>query len=252
MGCGSSARVPESALKSAAADADKGGQKQTSISDQSKELFRAIEKKDLDKVKQTSQGNPDFPHATFMFEPAGPGEPVTLKPGRMEVSLFITACDGENGTPEIVKHFLDAKADVNKETNGKTPLGFACLVSDMLNPDLIQTILDAGPEMTDKINEVQQHRDSRELKKQDGWTEKQVKDAQDRADKVIEAMKRVSDPKEAYKAWKTGSLRQIELEKFQKFPADPETGLLWWQWVEKEEGICDHQPPRDKPAFQAA
>lgn len=172
----------------ASAGAPKGGQCQTSIPDQTKALFRAIQKKDLEEVKKLSEGNPDFPNGTFLMAPGDVGE-VSLKPGRMEVGLFITACDGESGTVEIVKHFLDAKADINYQTNaGKTAIGFACSVDNMLNPDLVQVLLDAKPELGDELEVVQGHRDTR--KDKEGWTEKQVKEAQDRADKVIEALKK--------------------------------------------------------------
>lgn len=180
MGCGASGGASNA-----------GGQCQTSISGQSKELFQAIQKKDLKQVKTLSEGNPDFPNGTFLFAPGDPGQ-VTLRPGRMEVSLFITACDGEYGTAEIAKHFLDAKADVNYKTNaGHTALSFACSVDNMLNPDLVQVILDAKPKLGDELTVVKNNRDTREsVKTERGWTAEQVKEAQDRADKVIEALKK--------------------------------------------------------------
>lgn len=47
----------------------------------------------------------------------------------------------------------------------------------------------------------------------------------------------------------TGTIQPKQLEMLQKMPVDPATGLLWWQWVERHSGICEHQTPRDQPAF---
>ncbi|KAK7249061.1 hypothetical protein SO694_00044154 [Aureococcus anophagefferens] len=70
--------------------------------------------------------------------------------------------------------------------------------------------------------------------------------------KILSSLEVHRHLKEYYEAWKTGTIQQKQLEMLQKMPVDPATGLLWWQWVERHSGICDHQPPRDKPAFLAA
>merc|ERR1719183_635301 len=126
---------------------------------------------------------------------------MTLNPGRLEVSLFNNACDGDQGTVEIVKHFLDAKADVNYKTNSdRTPLSQACSVDNMLNPELVQLLIDhkAQAGIYKGLETATGNRETREdVKEARGWTPAQVKDAQDRADKVIAALKKAIEAGEA-------------------------------------------------------
>mmetsp|Transcript_6972 Transcript_6972/g.22627 ORF Transcript_6972/g.22627 Transcript_6972/m.22627 type:complete len:110 (+) Transcript_6972:58-387(+) len=75
------------------------------------------------------------------------------------------------------------------------------------------------------------------------------KESQPAPKKILSSLEVHRHLKEYYEAWKTGTIQQKQLEMLQKMPVDPATGLLWWQWVERHSGICDHQPPREKPVF---
>ncbi|KAJ8598853.1 hypothetical protein CTAYLR_010450 [Chrysophaeum taylorii] len=70
--------------------------------------------------------------------------------------------------------------------------------------------------------------------------------------KILSSLEVHRHLKEYYEAWKNGTIQPKQLEMLQKMPVDPATGLLWWQWVERHSGICEHQPPREKPAFLAS
>jgi len=67
--------------------------------------------------------------------------------------------------------------------------------------------------------------------------------------KILSSLEVHRHLKEYYEAWKNGTIQPKQLEMLQKMPVDPATGLLWWQWVERHSGICEHQPPRDNPVF---
>mmetsp|Transcript_36941 Transcript_36941/g.118410 ORF Transcript_36941/g.118410 Transcript_36941/m.118410 type:complete len:89 (+) Transcript_36941:50-316(+) len=67
--------------------------------------------------------------------------------------------------------------------------------------------------------------------------------------KILSSLEVHRHLKEYYENWKNGTIQPKQLEMLQKMPVDPATGLLWWQWVERHSGICEHQPPRDNPVF---
>lgn len=55
--------------------------------------------------------------------------------------------------------------------------------------------------------------------------------------------------KQHYDAWASDTISRKRLERFQNMPKDPQTNLVWWQWVERRSNIHDHTPPRPQPAF---
>ena len=52
-----------------------------------------------------------------------------------------------------------------------------------------------------------------------------------------------------YKHWRDGVIPSHRLDVLNSMPPDGTSGLLWWQWVERELGICKHDPPVTRPAF---
>ena len=44
-------------------------------------------------------------------------------------------------------------------------------------------------------------------------------------------------------------LNEEQLQQLNDMPIDANTGLVWWQWIERQNGIWAHWPPRAKPAF---
>ncbi len=51
-----------------------------------------------------------------------------------------------------------------------------------------------------------------------------------------------------YDQWAVGRVPQAVLDRMSA-RADPRTGLLWWQQVERERGIEAHDPPMPRPRF---
>jgi hypothetical protein len=52
-----------------------------------------------------------------------------------------------------------------------------------------------------------------------------------------------------YQAWKENRISEEQLQQLNDMPIDANTGLVWWQWIERQNGIWAHWPPRAKPAF---
>ena len=52
-----------------------------------------------------------------------------------------------------------------------------------------------------------------------------------------------------YSAWKENRISEEQLQQLNDMPIDANTGLVWWQWIERQNGIWAHWPPRAKPAF---
>ena len=52
-----------------------------------------------------------------------------------------------------------------------------------------------------------------------------------------------------YDTWARGELSARETRMLMCAPPEPQTQLLWWQWVERCRGIEAHDPPVFQPEF---
>ena len=52
-----------------------------------------------------------------------------------------------------------------------------------------------------------------------------------------------------YESWSRGELPAADLEALHALPPDAGSGLNWWQWYEREQGLEAHRPPKTRPVF---